>query len=38
MINFDELRVNDSSYIKSTNSLVTSELVPNGWFVVRSWL
>ena len=31
MTNFDELYL----YTKGTNSLVTSELAPNGWFVVR---
>ena len=30
----DELQIKDSSYTKGTNSLVMSELVPNGWFIV----
>ena len=34
MTDFDELQVNDSSYTKGTNSLVMSELMPNGWLVV----
>ena len=36
MIDFDELRVDDSTQDEGNNTEVRKELEPNGWFVVCS--